>query len=325
MASSTHAHESAKAQEVLGQDRQAKDNTGIRVPAQPLLRRFYSSMLRCRIVAERIALLAREGKLPPDWASDAGLGREATVAGVAMRLLPKDVVAPSQRNFAAEVARGAPLDPLFRRLRDAGPAAGEQRPAFALVEKFPEAGSAVLALACAGQKNSAVVAFFDAAEADLAGWRNAVQVAGTKRLPILFVMENGSEKREPQPAARKKKGVPLGEAPLIAVDGTDVVAVSRVARESLRYARAGYGPTLMECKVGAALEGLCRAWGGKPQNLDPIRATEERLARQGLWSEAWKREVTESLEGEIDHAVAAAFSNQQSTFSRFGLGIDSKG
>ena len=245
------------------------------------------------MAAERVPQLAEEGKLASKWASsDASWGLEASLAGVAMRLAAMDGVAPSPLSFAAEAARGVPLDRLFRRLCDAGPDPEE------------EPASAALALACSGEKKRVVVAFFDSTQSELGGWRKAVQLSAARKLPILFVMKNGSVKQESQPAARKKNGAPFAEATVITVDGTDVVAVARVARESLRCARAGYGPTLMECEVGAELESLSSAWGGKPI-LDPIRATEERLARQGLWSEAWKREVSESLEREINQALAA--------------------
>ena len=308
MASSTQTQQPAGKATQQGRGPEFQVNA---VPSgQPLLRRFYSSMLKCRIVAERIANLAREGKVPADRVPEAGL--EATLAGVAMRMAAKDLVAPGKLSFMAEVARGAPLSTLFPALCEAGPDAVEEPP------------SAALALARGGRKNIVVVAFLGADEAGLAGWRKAVQEAGARKLPILFVMESGSGVKESKPAPRTKNAAPFGQAPLITVDGTDVVAVARVARESLRCARAGYGPTLMECKVGAALQALSRASNGKP-HVDPIRATEERLAAQGLWSEAWKREVSESLQREINQAVAAAFSSQQSAFSRLSSGIDSKG
>ncbi len=290
MASTTQTHQPA------GEG--PKQGRGPIVPSQqPLLRRFYLAMLKCRMVGERITLLVREGKLAGDWVSDASLGMEAILAGVAMRLGSRDLVAPGKRSFMADVARGAPLHALLRRIGSTG-------------ADSEEAGSAALDLARSGRKNSVVVTFLDGGEAGLAGCQKAVQAAGAGKLPILFVVENGSPVQEPKPAARKKNGALLSETPVITVDGTDVVAVARVARESLRCARAGYGPTVMECKVGAALQALSGARPGELPDLDPIRAAEECLAREGLWSEAWKREARESLESEIEHAVATAFSSQ---------------
>ena len=60
-----------------------------------------------------------------------------------------------------------------------------------------------------------------------------------KRLPVLFVHQTSdlSETSRAQVC-----GVPI-----IPVDGGDVVAVYRVATESITHARKGNGPTLIDC------------------------------------------------------------------------------
>ena len=74
------------------------------------------------------------------------------------------------------------------------------------------------------------------------------------KLPALFVCENnqfatevafGSVAGNPDVASR---GASYG-MPGVLVDGNDVRAVSDAAREAIRRARAGDGPTLLECKT----------------------------------------------------------------------------
>lgn len=138
MAGSTQAQQSAG--ETVQQERHVQVKPGNPMQSsQPPLARLYVSMLRCRMAAERVPQLAGEGKLAAKWASSEGSwGLEASLAGVAMRLAAKDVVAPSPLSFAAEAARGVPLDRLFRRLCDAGSDPEE------------EPSSAAMALACSG-------------------------------------------------------------------------------------------------------------------------------------------------------------------------------
>ena len=76
----------------------------------------------------------------------------------------------------------------------------------------------------------------------LAQWRKILDRAIREKLPILFVSLVAGEKPRPY-APPTIRGYTF---PSIAVDGHDVVAVYRVASESIAHARKGHGPTLIE-------------------------------------------------------------------------------
>ncbi len=98
------------------------------------------------------------------------------------------------------------------------------------------------------------VAFFGDGAANNGAFHEGLNLASIWKLPVLFVCENNQVATEvlfsysaanPDVASR---GV-IYNMPGIAVDGNDVAAVYRVADEAVRRARAGEGPTLIECRT----------------------------------------------------------------------------
>jgi pyruvate dehydrogenase E1 component alpha subunit len=107
--------------------------------------------------------------------------------------------------------------------------------------------------------------------------------------------------------------------PAIAVDGNDVVAVYRVATESIARARRGGGPTLITCKICTESKpGALRGHSGAdPVNShtreaaelwkagDPIHKMELYLTQKGLFREEWKREIVAAFSRELNAAIEA--------------------
>ena len=87
----------------------------------------------------------------------------------------------------------------------------------------------------------------------------------------------------------------------ITVDGNDVVAVYRVAYESLERVRQGGGPVLIEG----------RAWQQAGKRLrraetDPLIHMERYLGARRLFSRRWKAQLVREFSREIDSAREAA-------------------
>src|SRR5271165_1359622 len=80
---------------------------------QDVLRTLYASMLKCRILAERVQCLPGGQRHPDDYAFD--IGHEAIVVGATVELGPEDTLVASPRNFAAHVAKGVLLETLMSR------------------------------------------------------------------------------------------------------------------------------------------------------------------------------------------------------------------
>jgi 2-oxoisovalerate dehydrogenase E1 component alpha subunit len=100
----------------------------------------------------------------------------------------------------------------------------------------------------------AAVTFFGEGATAEGAWHEAISFAGIHQLPVLFVCENNQyaisihQRREvPVPdVATKAAGYGM---PGVVVDGNDLFAVYAAARAALDRARAGGGPTLLECKT----------------------------------------------------------------------------
>jgi len=85
-------------------------------------------------------------------------------------------------------------------------------------------------------------------------WHEGISFAGIHQLPVVFVCQNNQyaisvppERELPVPdVAAKAPGYGM---PGVIVDGNDLLAVYEAAHEALTRARAGGGPTLLECKT----------------------------------------------------------------------------
>lgn len=299
-----------------------------------LLRRLYGYMLKCRTVEERIRLLYRQGRFAGNYF--AAVGQEATEVGAIIDLLPEDTIAPSHRNFVAHIMKGTPLRLMFAHIygRKTSPDQGRSAPAhcgYAPLNIITP-GSTIAAQLSIGtgvalaykmqRKSNIVVALSGEGSTSLGFWHEAVNFAGVQKLPIIFVVENNGY-AESVPVALQTAVEDISEKargygiPGITVDGNDVVAVYLAMRAAIDRARAGGGPTLLECKT--------YRWYGHseidpakyrdPEELaywksrDPIMAMERYLQSKSLWSNQWKEELTAEFNREIDDAISFAESS----------------
>ena len=277
---------------------QSANGNGASPSNHDVLRRIYSSMLKCRIMTERAQSLLG-GRQPADY--DFGLGHEAVVIGATLELGPEDTIAASPGNFTAQIAKGRSLKHL---LSPKARTNGLQTQAEA--EGFPCAGTASfdpfnlgtgLALAHRFEKKrSVVVALCADDNASLDRRHEAMKFAGLHRLPIIYVLKSASTS-EPGIA---KQNPGLEELsfmardcafPAIIVDANDAVAVWRVAQESIHHARNGAGPTLIECETQSSYA------------TDPLAQMEHYMKKRGAWDDQWRKDATLLIEAEMEAAA----------------------
>jgi pyruvate dehydrogenase E1 component alpha subunit len=210
------------------------------------LHQLYEAMVKCRKLAERARLLMPQSQLTLD--------SEAVAVGTAIDLLPEDTVVALRHGLMVELIQGAPMEAIYARLvaGAAGPDPAEELScAIAAAQSNKEKKNGIIAVAYLG------------GEPDPSGSRReAFEVAGAQRLPILFVFERDLE--------GEQENQPFG-FPILTVDGSDAVAVYRVATESIAHARKGNGPTLIECCFDRSTA------------HDPIQKMEAYLAGKGLF------------------------------------------
>ena len=147
-------------------------------------------------------------------------------------------------------------------------------------------------------------------------WHEAMNVAGVRKLPVVFVLENNqfaySTPNDLEFAVDPVERAATYGFPGVKVDGNDVEAMLDAAAEACDRARAGGGPTLIEAET-MRMHGhgahddmryvppeMLEEWSQR----DPIETYEARLRSDGIDTEAIRASVTEELERETEWALA---------------------
>ena len=224
----------------------------------------YRTMVVTRGIEERGHILYRQGKIPGSFYT--GRGNEAASVGVATAMGPNDVGTPLHRDMGVHVTRGVDPWRIFAQYmgRVDGPTRGRdgnvhmadsQLGLIAMVSHLPAmlpvAVGAALAFRIREEKRVAVAWFGEGASAR-GDCHEGMTLAGVRKLPVVFVCDNNQwaystpthlEFATEHVADRAQAYGFEG----IVVDGTDVLAVYREAKRAIEKARAGDGPTLLEC------------------------------------------------------------------------------
>jgi len=242
--------------------------------------------------------------------SHLSLGQEAVAAGFAAAMRPGDLSFCTYRGHAHTLARGVPIVKVLGELmqRDIGLMRGKGGSMHLTSVEHGVMGSyaiigAHLPIACGaawraqykGQKDVSVC-FFGDGTTNIGAFHEALNFAAVWKLPVVFVCENnlymeytpiGDVTAVPHPAADRAASYGL---PRIIVDGNDADVVYRTAMAAYDKARAGGGPSLIECltyrhsghsRADPAKyrpEGELEKW----KERDPIKIYRERLKQFGI-------------------------------------------
>ncbi len=274
-------------------------HTGFSLISNEKLLELYTTMLKCRMIEDRIDAVGKR-KAGHGLSTTAAV-HDAAIAGVAIDLLRGDTLAPSQGALIPCFVKGMPLAAIFSSLfggtaiRRSYASHGLIRPSFSAPTQLERALRAASTYKSRKNKKIAVVFCGDFSASSIS-LDVAMERAGRKRLPVLFVCQTGHDAEDVSAKARKYG------FPGVIVDGDDAVAVYRVATEAIAHARRGSGPTLIECKPWP-LQGRKSA---RPHSTgNPIRNMETYLARKGLLSRRIKSHVTAAFQRELDAAIRA--------------------
>ncbi|MEO1400066.1 MAG: pyruvate dehydrogenase (acetyl-transferring) E1 component subunit alpha [Cyanobacteria bacterium J06635_1] len=167
-------------------------------------------------------------------------------------------------------------------------------------------------------------AFFGDGTTNNGQFFECLNMAALWKLPILFVVENNKwaigmahERATSQPEIYRKASV-FG-MPGYEVDGMDVLAVRDVAQAAVARARAGEGPTLIECLTyrfrGHSLadpdELRSQAEKDAWQARDPLSRFEAYVLEQNLADEAALKAVRDKITALVEDAVEFAESSPE--------------
>jgi len=271
--------------------------------------RLYRSMLRIRRFEERVYLLFLEGEVP--GTVHQYQGQEAVAAGVCCALERTDWITSTHRPHGHALAKGVSARAAMAELY--GKATGCCRgrggsmhlgdpdvgmlPAIAIVG----GGNTVvtgLGLAFKLRRSGQVaVCFFGDGAANEGAFHEGLNFAAVQRLPVVFVCENnlyGASTPYTQVSLVEDVAAraPAYGVPGRIVDGMDALAVHAAAVDAVAAARAGDGPTLLECKT-------YRFVGHSRSDARGYRAREEEAA----WKE---RDPIARLRAELPEDETAA-------------------
>ncbi len=301
-------------------------------PTDEEMRALYRALLLPRVIEDKMLALLRRGQLSK-WFS--GIGQEAISVGLVAALREDDWILPAHRNLGVFTGRGFDLDVLFRQLLGrAGPLTGGRDRTFHfgqldhhvvgmishLGAMVPVATGLALAARLRGDDRVAAVLTGDGASSE-GDVHEAMNLAAVWKLPVVFVIENNQWGLS-TPVSDQYACVDLVERaagygmPGELVDGNDVLAVRDACGRAAARARAGRGPTLLECKT-FRMRGHEEASGNDYVPAadiaawvarDPIDRFEARLDERGLLPAEERVTLRKELRFEVDALVASALA-----------------
>jgi TPP-dependent pyruvate/acetoin dehydrogenase alpha subunit len=306
-------------------------------PDEALLK-WHRDMLLIRRAEEAIAGMVETGEAV--CPCHLGIGQEAVAVGVASALRPTDRCFGAHRSHSHYLALGAPVGELLAEVlgKDSGCSRGFggsmhlQAPRHGLIGTVPIVGATIpmavgAALAAKLDRSGDVgVSFLGDGATEEGVFHEALNLAVTMSLPVLFVVENNLYSshlhiglRQPTDRTARYAGAHLVEA--LTLDGNDVVALATATGRLVSSMREQPRPVLIEAvtyrwrghvghrednDVGVERKDNLAAW----RERDPIRRLADALLARGAdvsTLEANERSVAEEVERAIEAARSAGY------------------
>jgi acetoin:2,6-dichlorophenolindophenol oxidoreductase subunit alpha len=298
-----------------------------------ILKELHLRMVRIRRFEEEAGKMMENGKIP--GALHLYVGQEAVASGVMQHLSELDQITSTHRGHGHLIAKGGEFSRMFAELY--GKATGYCRGKGGsmhisnmdlgmLGANGIVGGGPPIAMGAAfsnkfRKTKQVAVAFFGDGASNEGSFHEAANMAALFKLPCVFVCENNGY-GEYTPQANHQAVVDVADRaagygmPGVVVDGMDVIAVYEAAEEAIKRARAGEGPTLLECKtyrfydhVGVRGMGLTYRTDEELEEWkkrDAITGFEARLLQLGTITQKAIDAVYANINAEIEEAIQFA-------------------
>jgi pyruvate dehydrogenase E1 component alpha subunit len=295
---------------------------------------LYNTMVKIRLFEERIVDLYARGLVP--GLAHLYIGEEAIAAGVCAVLRADDYITSTHRGHGHVIAKGADLKPMMAELfgKKTGYCKGKGGSMhiadidIGILGANGIAGGGLPIAVGAGlsiklRKTDQVTAcFFGDGASNNGTFHESLNLASLHKVPVIFVCENNqygislSQSRHQAIKDIAVRGTGY-DMPSMVVDGNDVVEVYGATSKAIGRARAGEGPTLIECKTyrwrghheGDPNQGRryrtaeeIEEW----KKRDPIRRLGDRLLEEKILTKKKIASIEARVNEEIDQAVAYA-------------------
>ena len=295
---------------------------------------MYRQMLQIRFFEEKVFELYAQNLVP--GTIHLYLGEEAVAVGVCSTLRKDDYITSTHRGHGHCIAKGAELKHVMAEIlgKKTGYCKGKGGSMHIADFNIGMLGATAVvgaglpiavgaALSAKLRKTSQIVAcFFGEGASNQGTFHEAINMAATWHLPVIFVCENNlyaMGTRQTRVMAIENisdRAVAYG-IPGVTVDGNDVLAVYEVAEKAIERARKGNGPTLIECKT-YRLKGHSRVDPAKYRpkqeveewlTKDPIKRLKERLLQTRTFTETEIQQIEKQAQTKIEQAVKFAMES----------------
>jgi pyruvate dehydrogenase E1 component alpha subunit len=296
--------------------------------------KLHRTILLARKFDERLLNLQRQGRIgtfPPIS------GQEAAQLGAVAVLRPSDWMVPAFRETAAEIWRGRSLESVI--IYNNGYSEGAEIPPDLnnLPISVPVASQILHAVGLGWaakyrQTDDVAMTFFGDGATSEGDFHEGLNFAGVFQAPVIFVCQNNHWAIS-IPVAKQTRSKTLAQKALaygmpgIQVDGNDILAVYTAAKEAVDRARAGRGPTLVECVTYRMAvhttaddpkryrtEEEVQKW----RERDPIVRYQKYLVDKGFLSE----DKIAGIEAEVLAEIQAAVDGAEEQMEALGDPID---
>ena len=301
---------------------------------QAAIERFYTELLRVRLVEETLAerYSEQEMRCPMHLST----GQEAAAVGVCQALEKTDLIFSTHRNHAHYLAKGGNLRAMLSEIYGkatgcAGgrggsmhlmdPSAGVEVAIPIVASSIPIAAGYAFAEKRKGG-NGICVSFFGDACVEEGVFHETANFASQAKLPILFLCENNyysvyTPLKERQPDRSLCDVALAHNIRSWEGDGNDVFKSYATCREAVDYIRKGNGPAFVTLNTyrwrehcgpnfdnhaGYRTLEEFNAW----RELCPVKQVEDMFDNEGGLSEVRRQEIAEALKNEIYDAFEFA-------------------
>ena len=266
-------------------------------------------------------------------------GQEAVPVGTCTALRRDDYITSTHRGHGDVIAKGCDVKYMFAELygRANGYCKGKggsmhiAAPQLGILGADGIVGGGIPIATGSGlsaklQKTGRVtICFFGDGASNQGTFHEAINIAASFSLPVIYVCENNlygvgtrqcPDVRKIESVADRAVGYGI---PGVIVDGNDVLAVYKAVSEAVKRARAGEGPTLIECKTyrwRTHFEGEpdtyrdpeeVKEWLAK----EPIGRLKATLLKQGVLTEDEAQAIEQRVMEELEEAVLFAYESPE--------------
>src|SRR3982751_565076 len=260
--------------------------TKFKLSSEQLLEMFYWLKL-IRAFDLRLSTLVKQGKVRSGVYT--GIGQEAIVVGTCFGLRREDFICPLHRDLGAFLMKGVDARTMMSQMfaKTTGLSKGRDSALHSGVNELGIFGNTSMLGAnlpvAAGlgytfkmeKTDNVVIAYFGEGASNTGDFHEALNFAGVQQLPIVFICENNQYAY----SVPLEKSMAIDDVAIraegygfdgVAINGNDVLAVYQASLGAIARARAGDGPTLIECKT--------YRWHGHSEHDKAFYRTKEELA-----------------------------------------------